>query len=286
MTDDAASGHRRVAVVTGATSGVGRATARALAGLGWQLVLVARNPSRADATAAELRSSGALVETVIADLSLSTEVRRAAGEIAAHHPSIDLLVNNAGAVYMRRAVTPEGHERTFALNVLAPYLLARLLEPNLRAAGGGARVVHVASEAHRGGRFSLENLESEPPYHGYGAYSRSKVALILLAREFGARVPPTAVVHVAVHPGFVRSRFGLDNGGGFALLLRLLGIFAISPERAARVLLYAATAPELARSRGAYVVRERVVEPAASARDAPTGARLWAELAQQTGLPA
>jgi NAD(P)-dependent dehydrogenase (short-subunit alcohol dehydrogenase family) len=276
----------RIAVITGASSGIGWAVARALGAAGWRLVLVGRNRDRLERAASALRAKGGDVEVVVADLTRIDEVHRAAAEIAGRHPAIDLLVNNAGAVFMRRATTSDGHERTFALNVIAPYLLARLLEPNLRAVGGGARVVDVASEAHRGAQLDLEDLESRPPYSGYRVYARSKVALILLNREFALRTPPSVVLHVSLHPGFVRTRFGRENGGAFALLIRLLSVFAISPERAARTVVYAATAPELAGTRGAYIVRERRTEPSHEAQDPAAGARLWAELARITGLPA
>ncbi|MCI4361483.1 MAG: SDR family NAD(P)-dependent oxidoreductase [Thermoplasmata archaeon] len=275
----------RIAVITGPTSGIGRATARALARLGYALVLVARDRARAEALAAELGENGGRAEVVIADLSLVSQVRSAAGEIAGRHPAIHLLVNNAGAVFTRRELTAEGHERTFALNVLAPFLITRLLLPNLRAAGAGARVVDVSSAAHHGARLDLANLESRPPYHGFSVYSRSKLALLLVGRAFAARSPGHDVVFVVVHPGFVRSRFGLANGGGFAIAMRFAMLFGISPTKAARTVIYAATSPDLDRASGAYVAHERIAKSSRAALDVSTGTGLWAELSRLTGLP-
>jgi len=275
----------RVAVVTGATSGIGLATAEALASVGFHMVLVVRDPARGDRVRASIVSHGGTAEIVVADLSSLDAVRSAAAEIGKRHPAVHLLVNNAGAVFWRRALSVDGHERTFALNVLSPFLLTRLLEPNLRAAGGGARVVWVSSAAHYSARLDLGNLEANPPYRGFSVYSRSKLALLLVCRAFAIRTTAAQVAHIALHPGFVRSRFGLDNGGAFAVGLRIAMVFAISPRKAARTVVYAATSPELALVTGVYVAHERPEESSVAGQDAATGALLWDELSRLTGLP-
>ena len=275
----------RVAVVTGATSGVGRATARALAAHGFHVVLVVRDPLRGEQLRSELSDGAGSAEVVRADLFRADDVCAAASAIGARHPAIHLLVNNAGAVFSRRALTPDGHERTFELNVLAPFLLTRLLEPNLRAAGGGARVVYISSAAHHGGRLDLTDLESSRRYFGFRVYSTSKLALLLLCRAYARRSRPEEILHVAVHPGFVRSRFGRSDGGAFAVGVAIAMVFAISPKRAARTVLYAATSPDLEGQSGAYVVRSRFARSSVAGEDAATGDALWRELARLTGLP-
>src|SRR5580658_5624169 len=229
---------QKVAVLTGATSGVGRASALALGTVGYHLVLIVRDPVRGDRTRAAIVDAGASAEVVVADLSSLAEVRAASAEVLRRHSSISLLVNNAGAVFWRRELTVDGHERTFALNVLSPFLLTRLLEPALAASGGGARVVWVSSAAHHGARLDLANLESQPPYHGFAVYSRAKLAVILVCRAFAGRRSAAEVAHIALHPGFVRSRFGQGSGGARAVAMRFAMIFGISPERAARTVLW------------------------------------------------
>ena len=238
----------RIAVVTGASSGIGRASALALARAGFHLVLVVRDGARGDPVRKAIEAEGGAAELVVADLALLAGVRGAAGEITARHSAVHLLVNNAGGVFFRRETTAEGTERTFALNVLSPFLLTRLLEPVLRAAGGGARVVWVSSEAHRGSHVHLNDLETREWYRGFRAYTRSKLALLLVARSFAQRGPANEVLHLAVHPGFVRSRFGQEQGGAVAVGMRFAEIFGVSPEKAARTVVYAATSPELAGS--------------------------------------
>ena len=275
----------RVGVVTGATSGIGYATAHALAGRGFHLVLLVRDAARGERARASIAAAGGAADVVVADLSSLAEVRAAAAQILRDHPTLHLLVNNAGAIFWKRETTVDGHERTFALNVLSPFLLTRLLAPALRADGGGARVVWVSSAAHHGARLDLADLESRPPYHGFAVYSRSKLGVTLVCRAFAERTPTSETVHIALHPGFVRSRFGQGNGGITEIAMRFAMIFAVSPATAARTVVYAATSSDLATDSGAYVARERRAESSAEARDARTGARLWEELSRIAGLP-
>lgn len=275
---------RRVAVVTGATSGIGLPVARGLARSGFAVALVGRDPERLTVAATALRTEGesALASTHLADLSRTLEVLRLAAELRTAHPSIAVLVNGAGAIFLRREESSEGHERTWALNVRAPYLLTRELLPALSASGGGARVVNVASAAHRGARLDLDDPEGRVRYRGWRAYGRSKLALILLTRARARRDPPERVAHFAVHPGFVRTRFGMNHGIVVRGGMRAAMLFAITPVRGARTVLYAARAPALAGRTGEYLAHERVVAPSSAALDDATGERLWQYLEQTT----
>ena len=272
-------------VVTGATRGIGLASAVALAEVGNPVVLVGRDPVRLDRAAERVRRSGtaAVAGTIVADLALRDGVRSAAEAIRRSHPTLGGLVNNAGGIFVQREVSPEGDERTFALNVLAPFALTQLLREPL--AQGHARVVNIASAAHHGASVEFDDLDGRR-YSAWSAYSRSKLELILLTGAFARRCPPETTAYFAVHPGFVRSGFGLNNGGGFAFGMRLaMAVAGISPRRAARTVLYAARSAELKGRSGLYIARQHVATPSAAARRDADGERLWEVVARRLGLP-
>lgn len=276
-------------VVTGATSGIGLATARALRSRTQTLVLVGRNPEKLAAArqaVSALPGAGA-VETHLADLSVLSQVRRLAGELAQSYPSIDVLVNNAGAYYTRFARTPEGIEQTLALNVLTPYLLTRLLHDPLRAAAP-SRVVNVASAAHRGVKLHLEDFErNQVQFSGFRVYGRSKLELILLTHEFARRWAADRISVNALHPGFVRSGFARNNGGAVAVAVRLLALVAgVSPEKGATTPVYLASSPQVEGTTGEYFVRGRAVHSSRESYDEPGARRLWEACAERVGLPA
>jgi len=268
----------RVAVVTGATGGIGREVAIGLARHGGTVVVVGRGSERA-ALAAESIGKAALsrhVESIgTTDLALRTEQRRLADELLRRYPQIHVLVNNAGAIFAQREVTADGLERTFALNVLAPYVLTSRLAPRLRESGGG-RVVNIASAAHRGRRVDLADLQSAVRYSGWRAYGTSKLELILLTREFARRFGAEGPTVNAVHPGFVRSGFAQNNPGGFATAVRWAALLAgRSPERGARTPVYVAVEPSLANVTGEYFSDFRVRPGSAASRDPTVAAALF-----------
>ena len=197
--------------MTGATSGLGLATARRLAALGATVVLHGRDPARCEAAAAALARDGAAVDWLVADLGDQRQVRALATAAQERHARLDVLVNNAGATFPRRALTPEGVERTLAVNHLAPFLLTTLLLDLLRASAP-ARVVNVASVAHEHGRLDLDDLAMERGYRPFAAYSRSKLANVLFTRELARRLEGTGVTVNAVHPGLVRTAL-MDRSG-------------------------------------------------------------------------
>ncbi|HXW67945.1 MAG TPA: SDR family oxidoreductase [Thermoplasmata archaeon] len=279
-------GTGQVAVVTGATSGIGREIARRLAADGYTVVVVGRGEPRAAATAAAIaRETGnPRVESVgVTDLARPGDVRRLAATLLAKYPRIHVLVNNAGAFFRRREVTAEGLERTFALNVLAPFLLTSLLEDRLKESAP-ARVVNMASDAHLRQKLDLSDLQSGRAYAGFRAYGVSKLELILLTREFARRLAGTGVSVNAVHPGFVASGFGKNNGGGTKIAITVLGwLFAKSVRRGAVTPVLVAEDPSLASVSGEYFANERVVPGDPASRDPEAGGRLFAAVDQIAG---
>jgi len=258
----------KTVLVTGATNGIGLVTARELAGAGARVHIVGRDPHKTAQVAREVGATG----TLIADLSELAQVRRAAAEFREREGTLDVLVNNAGALYAERQETREGIERTWALNHLAPFLLTRELLPLLRAAPG-ARVVTVSSLAHAFGRLRFDDPEFRRGYSGWGAYNQSKLANILFARELARREPE--LLSNSLHPGRVRTGFGYNNGGSFSRLWSVMDRFAISPEQGAQTTLRLASDPSLTVS-GRYFSNERLKQPARQGQDDEAAARLWA----------
>jgi NAD(P)-dependent dehydrogenase (short-subunit alcohol dehydrogenase family) len=267
----------RTCVVTGATSGIGLASAAALAERGARLVLLARTPSRADeaARAIRVRAPAAEVEVVFGDLAALAEIRRAAPEILARCPRIDVLLNNAGVFYLRRRTSADGFEATFAVNHLAYFLLTNLLLDRLRETPG-ARIVSVASDAHRfGGPLDFEDLQGERRYRPFTVYGRSKLCNILWTRELARRLSGSGVTANCCHPGAVATRLGQTGALWTQTLRRVLGLFMLSPEQGARTSVWLATAPELAGTSGRYFSKQREVEASRPARDDTAARRLW-----------
>ncbi len=275
----------KICVVTGATSGIGLVTAEHLAAMGAQLVLVGRDKAKGDAALRRItrRAPGAHAEIHYADLARMDDVRRLGRELAAL-PRIDVLVNNAGAIFRRRQATPDGLERTFALNHMAYFLLTALLRERL-AAAAPARIVSVASEAHRGVTLDFDDLQSARRYNGWTAYRRSKLCNILFTRELAHRLQGTGVTANCLHPGFVASSFGDNNEGVFRIALAIAKrLFAISEEQGAATSVYLASSPEVEGMSGLYFDKCRPRMPSTPAQDDGAARRLWEESARLAGL--
>src|SRR5215211_1752507 len=240
-------------LITGATSGIGEVTARRLAGMGAAVTIVGRSAERAASTAARIKAAtGATVEILIADLTSQTEVRRLADAFLARHDRLDVLINNAGALFTRRRESVDGIEVTWALNHMSYFLLTNLLLGALRAAAP-SRIVNVASDAHHGAHINFDDPQLKTNYSGWRAYGQSKLANILFTVELARRLDGTGVTANVLHPGFVASNFGKNNGGLFGILIGLAQrVAAIGPESGAETTIYLASSPEVAGVSGRY----------------------------------
>ncbi len=267
-------------LITGATRGIGQAAAIELARQGAEVALVGREAERVEAVAAEARAAGggAPVHQHVADLTLMADVRALAQEARGRYGQIDVLANNAGALFSSRKETSEGLERTFALNHLAPFLLTNLLRDRL----GGGRVVTTASDAHESGRLDLEDLQSQRGYSAMRVYGTTKLCNILFTRELARRAPE---LHAnCFHPGVVRTGFGKNENGIWKLLTTLGAPFFRSPQRGARSLVWLALSEQAADLSGEYVQDEKVIAPSAQAQDAALAEGLWERSAELVGL--
>jgi NAD(P)-dependent dehydrogenase (short-subunit alcohol dehydrogenase family) len=277
----------RTCLVTGATSGIGRAAAGELARRGAELVLVARDRARGEAALAEIRASAgnAKLSLLLADLSSQAEIRRAAQEFLASGRPLHVLLNNAGVVLLKRSETVDGIESTFAVNHLGYFLLTRLLEGRLRESAP-ARVVNVASDAHHyaGGRLDFDDLESRRAYRVMQVYGKSKLANILFTRELARRLAGSGVTANALHPGFVGSNFGKNNGLLGRVSMTLLRPFARSPEKGAETAVWLCASPELDGRSGEYFFDEKPRRLNASAQNDEDARRLWALSERMTGI--
>jgi retinol dehydrogenase 12 len=275
----------KIILVTGATEGIGRVTAERLAGMGARLTILSRNPAKIAQTAAEIRqSTGAEVDTIVADLSVQAQVRAAAQEFLANHDRLDVLINNAGAVFTSRKVSQDGYEMTFALNHLGYFLLTLQLLDKLKASAP-ARIVNVSSDAHQGASLDFSDLQAEKSYSAFGAYGRSKLANIYFTYELARRLEGSGVTVNCLHPGFVATNFGRSNGGIFQPIFRLAQLFALSQEQGAQTSIYLASSPEVAGVSGKYFDRKKAVASSRISYDRPAAERLWAASLEMTGLP-
>jgi NAD(P)-dependent dehydrogenase (short-subunit alcohol dehydrogenase family) len=246
--------------------------------MGARIVVIARDEARAKATMRKLEATAPGLDhrLHLADLSRMAETRKVGAAIAASEPRIDVLINNAGAIFSNRRVTPEGLELTFALNHMAYFVLTEALRERLIATAP-ARVVSTSSIAHERASLDFGDLQSARGYGGLKVYSRSKLANILFTRELARRLAGTGVTANCLHPGVVATRFGESSGGMAELLIPFLRPFFISAEKGADTIVYLASSPQVADTTGGYFIKRRIAEPSAAARDDAAAKRLWIE---------
>ena len=275
----------KTVVITGGTSGIGEVAAEALAQMGARIVLVARNKSRADATLSRLGRSGpGVVHSVyFADLTRLADMRRVAAEIANREPPIDVLINNAGALFGTRRLTEDGLEYTFALNHMSYFVVMEGLRERLLASGA-ARIINTASAAHQGATLDFDNLQSANSFKATRAYSCSKLCNILFTRELARRLDGTGVTANCLHPGFVATRFADESGGLISRFAWLAKFLAISPAEGAQTIIYLASSPEVANVTGKYFHKCRPTTPSAPALDDRAALALWQRSATLAGL--
>jgi retinol dehydrogenase 14 len=274
-------------LVTGATGGIGKATALGLASMGARVAITGRDRDRTEKAAREIRAAGeGRVDTFLADLSSQAEVRRLADEALLSLPRIDVLVNNVGGYWNTRHVTIDGLERTFAVNHLAPYLLSILLLDRL-AQSGAARVVTVASNAQAMGRIDFDDLQGERSYSGARAYNQSKLANVLFTYALVARLRGTSVTANALHPGVASTAFGAeDPGRAQRILVPLMRPFMKTPAQGAATSIHVATAPDLEQVTGLYFAKSRPRRSSKRSYDPVVAERLWQVSAELVGLTA
>lgn len=277
----------KVVVITGATSGIGEVAARRLAEMGARIVFVARDKIRGEATLTRLRDGGTGISHSVhyGDLSRISEMKRLAVEIAAAEPRIDVLINNAGAMFSSRRITEDNLELTFAINHMAYFVLTHGLRERLFASSP-ARIVNTASDAHKGRVLDFEDLQSTKRYSAINVYGRSKLSNILFTRELSRRWTGRGTTVNCLHPGFVATRFGDGSGAFLSLGMRLAKTFAISPEKGAQTIVYLASSPDVARLSGQYFYECRPAAPTTEACDDAAAQRLWIESAKLAGIEA
>ncbi|MBI4393034.1 MAG: SDR family oxidoreductase [Euryarchaeota archaeon] len=281
----ASASGRRVAVVTGANSGIGKEVSRGLLRHGFAVVMACRDTERGEASRAELMATvpDADARVMALDLSSLESVRAFAARFQESFPGLDVLVNNAGVYLARRSTTVEGFETTFGVNHLGHFLLTGLLlDPLKRSAP--SRVITVASEAHRGGFIDFDDLQGEKRWNGLKAYTQSKLANVLFSAELGRRLDGTGVTSNSMHPGAVRTRWA--KGQGWLGAVMMLGApFMTSAERGADTATYLAVSSDVQGVSGRYFIKRRPREPSLPGRDPETGKRLWAASAELTKRP-
>jgi NAD(P)-dependent dehydrogenase (short-subunit alcohol dehydrogenase family) len=274
-----------VVVVTGGTSGIGRAAAIEIAKTGARLVLVARDETRARATVDDIaRVTGNRdVDVVLGDLGRQADVRAVAETIRTRHPRIDVLLNNAGVVNLEYTTTADGIETTFAVNHLAYFMLTLLVRDALRAAPR-ARIVNVASDAHRWGRIDFDDLGNARRYRWMRVYGQSKLCNVLFTYELAKRLAGSTITANCLHPGAVATRLGQNNGRLSTMITKLLAPFFRSPEGGADTAVYLATSPDVADATGAYFVNRRARRSSRASYDDTTRQRLWDASEALTGV--
>jgi NAD(P)-dependent dehydrogenase (short-subunit alcohol dehydrogenase family) len=272
-------------LITGATRGIGKATAVGLARLGAHVAIIGHDRARTQTAATEIRAAGGQVDAFLADLSSQAEVRRLAEEVLERLPRIDVLVNNVGGYWKTRRTTRDGLEHTFAVNHLAPFLLTNLLLGRLKHSAP-ARVVTVASNAQRLGRIDFDDLQGERSYSGARAYNQSKLANVLFTHELARRLSASAVTANALHPGLVSTSLGAeDPARSQRLLVPLLRAFMSSPAQGAATSIQLASDPALQGRTGLYFTRRGPKKSSERSYDRASATRLWQVSADLVGLP-
>jgi NAD(P)-dependent dehydrogenase (short-subunit alcohol dehydrogenase family) len=273
-------------LVTGGTSGIGYIAARSLAGMGATVAIVGHHTARAQDAAARIQreTRAANVQALVTDLSSLEQVRALAEQVQQRYPRLDVLLNNAGGVFIGRQTTVDGYERTFTINHLAPFLLTNLLLDRLKA-DAPARIITVSSMAHQGQRIHLDDLNQERRgYSAWRAYGESKLANILFTYALARRLAGSGVTANTLHPGFVATNFARNNGPLWQFFMTLARPFAISPQRGAQTSIYLASSPEVATVSGRYFVKCKPAHSSSASTDVDAEEGLWRLSEQMTGL--
>jgi NAD(P)-dependent dehydrogenase (short-subunit alcohol dehydrogenase family) len=273
---DAQAMRGKTCVISGATSGIGLASALKLGSMGARLVLIGRDRAKGEATLERLRAAVPSIEASMhyCDLLQLSDIRAVAGEILDTAPRIDVLINNAGSVFDRRELTVDGLERTFAVNHIAHFLLTTLLEERL-VASAPARIITMSSWVHRGIAVDFDNLQSERSFGWVPAYKQAKLCNILFTRELSRRLSPKGVTANCIGPGPVATGIGDNLDGPGRVWFQRAKDNAAPPEAVADIVAYLAASPDLAKLSGAYLENGEPAAPSAEAQDDEAARRLW-----------
>ncbi len=275
----------KICVITGATDGIGKEAAYSLARQGARLLIHGRDPDKGARALAQIkaRSGNPQIEFLQADFGSLADVRRLAAALMERTPHIDVLINNAGAMFVNRAVSKDGYELTFAVNHLAPFLLTHLLLDTLKS-GSQVRIVTTASQAHRGAALDFDDLQAVRKYSAMGAYGRSKLANILFTRALAQRLEGSSVTATCLHPGFVRTSIVRNMGVIPRSVFGLMSPFIRSPQKGAQTLVYLATSGAVQGASGGYYFDCQLTHPSPAAQDDAVAERLWQVSAKLVGI--
>ena len=276
----------KICIVTGSNSGIGKTTALSLAKKGAAVVMIVRNQDKGEIARQEIidESGNESVDMLIADLSSMEEVRRVAREFKEKYSKLHVLVNNAGGLLNKFHTTTDGHELTFAINHLAPFLLTHELLDILKASAP-SRVVNVSSGAQSMGKIDFENLQSEKGYSSFRAYSNAKLMLVMTTYEMARRLEGTGVTANVLHPGFVRTNFGKGDAGPIRkFFLKLSSPFAKSSEKGAETPVYLASSPEVEGVTGQYFANRKVGKSSMRSYESDIQQKLWERTEEILGL--
>src|SRR6266849_7706258 len=275
----------KVVMITGANSGIGRATSLSLAKMGSTIVMVARNKERGEAARSEIlkESQNNSVDLLLADLSSLESVRQLAAEFQKKYSTLQVLINNAGLFNQRRHVTTDGYEDTFATNYLAPFLLTNL-QLDLLKASAPSRIINVSSVGHYSGHINFDDLNLEKEYGGWKAYGQSQLPLVLLTHELAKKLRGTSVTVNAVHPGTVATNIWTRPFGPVGFITALPKLFMASPEKGAETVVYLASSPDARNLNGEYVEKLKVKKSSDESYDEEIAQRLWDVSAKLTRI--
>ena len=276
----------RVCLITGANSGLGRATSEELARLGATVVMIARDREKGEIARSEFKklTGNQAIDLLIADLSSFESVRTLAQEFQKNYQKLHVLINNAGLVNLRHKITKDGYETTFEVNYLSPFLLTNLLLDELKTSAP-SRIVNVSSVAHYNGHINFDDLGLANNYGGMRAYSQSKLALVLFTRELAMRLKNSGVTAYSLHPGAVATNIWSRPAGSFGFIMKVPKLFMRSPKKGAETIVYLATSEDLVNQSGEYFEDKKVKRTSEESYDEQLATRLWETSMKLCGLP-
>ncbi len=277
----------KVCIVTGANSGIGKATSLGLAQMGATVVMVCRDQVKGEEAQNEIKeeSGNDSIDLILADLALQASIRQLAENIQQRYQQVHVLINNAGVVNLKRRETSDGFEVMFAVNYLAPFLLTNLLLEKLKASAP-ARIINVSSESHQAGYIRIDDLQSKKPFKIMRGYGQSKLALLLFTYELAWRLEGTGVTANCLHPGFVATNIGQNGVGSVSrsIIKLIFSRLGISPEKGAKTSIYLASSPEVEGVTGKYFAKSIPIRSAPISYDEALQRQLWEESAKLVNL--